>query len=160
MSLLNFFKNIYRYRKELYNDYEYDYTFLLVLLRRKLTLMEHFQLHNSILSNSQQYAEEIRGCIENINIYLNNEDPSSPLKKERDEIHVFLERYAKEHHLNILNLFFPNKMFGTNNKEIEPLVEKYHELNCNYYSKIEKNQKKHLNKLFDSLKLNLENWWS
>lgn len=155
MSLLNFFANVWSYKQELYNDYDWDYSFLLILLKKKLMLMEHFQLYHSNTVDNQKYAKEIEDCIENINICLTDEEPSSPVKKERDEIHILLEKYAKEHNLHMLDLLF-NK---NNTGEIKVLVEKYHELNSSYFSKIEKNQKENLNKLFDNLKANIENWF-
>ncbi len=154
MPLLNFFRNIWRYKEELYNDYDYDYVFLLLLLRKKLILMEEHQLHNSMRLDNLKNVEEIKDCVENINIYLTDEDPSSPVKKERDETHLLLEKYAKKHNLNMLDLLFKD-----NDEDIKSLVEKYHELNSSYFEKIEKNQKEHLDKLFDDLKLNIENWW-
>jgi hypothetical protein len=63
-TMINFFRNVIKYRKILAEDHDWDYYYILTLLRAKLNFVKQHQ-KNSLLSDDliEKYTNQLDECI-------------------------------------------------------------------------------------------------
>jgi hypothetical protein len=84
-TMKNFFRNVIKYRKVLANDYDWDYTFIFIMLRTKLNFIKKHNEEYSLLTDDliEKYNNQLNECITRLDKLIDD--------------NYFYEEYAKNH---------------------------------------------------------------
>lgn len=142
-------KNLYLWFSIIWNDRSYDYSFIYVLLKKKLELT--FLTLNKDLSNNQKIElVPLENCIKLLNSLIADEYASQ-------EFAEFDARWGKS--------FFTKKEGNLIQISYENITNEKDELACNKQfttcsKKAEQARSKDRISLFNILKYEIESWWS
>ena len=179
-TIKNFFRNIWKYKNFLMNDYDYDYRFLLNIIAIKLYHMEKFFKEEGT-NVSKDYINSIHSVRRNLANFIKMEDDgfddiSDELKKllifkdveiddlkhfidkEKETLYDDIEKYLKSVNLDILDTFLSKEA----NKfpiEIKQKIEKYWDLSAKEVDHSEEIAEQYLEDFFKEFKKNFNKWW-
>jgi len=140
-------KNIYEWSKILWDDFDWDYDFLLKILDYKLKKMRKY-FDNSNITTVEEYQSilnEIDTCINAIEQLRNRDYIDEIYKEYYDKYPTTIESWIDEQR----NVVHGIKMMNKERKKLFDIA----------YKK-EKNKENELNHmLFDTIRDNYEKWW-
>lgn len=153
--LFRFTKKLYLYGKLLWDDFEFDYIYLLKIMQLKMRLMSEHMSDRGNTVSSPQKAKELKLCVDLIDriIYCDYG------KIERDKLD---EKYGK-------SIWKETKIEGTDFYKLDiyrekapkgtPAYEQAEKEERKVFENAERQKRQDLDYLFDTMKKRIEGWW-
>ena len=149
-----FNKKIKEYKEFLKNDHDWDWAYVIRLLRYKLERTRKCILENNIIKGSKKVAREIR----EVEILLDR-------VAEDNYFHEITKDFRKKH--GKLKTIYEKSEYGPNwltskskfNKETPQNSKRLHVQYARLWTKASKMQQDDLKKAFDLMNKNIWNWW-
>jgi hypothetical protein len=140
-------KNLYLWFKVIWANRYWDYHFIFIILRHKLYLMEKYIRENDNHTEAKRDADQIKECLVILDRLVN--DVYFDLAHKEYEEKWGEMKFRIENH----QLFRDTPVKTPEEKE-----EERHDFN-NAVMKEDVLKKKDINRLFDLMKHNIQNWW-
>lgn len=150
-----FIVKMFKYGKLLWNDFEFDYTYLLKILQFKMKLMSEYMNDKGITVSSSDKAKELKFCVNLIDRILENNYDDIPIKNLEDKYGKLKweSEYIENSKFLELNLYREKAPKGTEEYDQERKEAQKIVYNA------ERQRKQDINYLFDTMKKRLESWW-
>lgn len=103
-TIVNGISNLYRWRKTIYHDRDWDYTYIYEILKTKLKFQAEYLLKHGHHVNSAKDAKQILECIDLIDKVQNEYYIDEALKKEKWDL-VEMEAAEEKHNQARKQLF-------------------------------------------------------
>lgn len=146
MKTPNFIRNFFKGIKNLivwfpiiWKDRDFDYIYLLIIMRKKLELMEHLFKYDSYKLNSKKDAEEIEQCINYLNNIIN------------DDYHDIFDGFYKKWGEPGLFDYHQKSNYENHDEYIKEFKEC-----CEKERQLLEND---VNELFENMRKNILKWW-
>lgn len=158
-NIKNGLKNIIKYLPIIWNDRQFDYNYLLILLEHKLKLTEEFfNSDEPHILEAKRVADEVKHCKDILHQLINTTyedkywDKLNKKYPERKEITFIPAESEKER----VEQGLPPRMYKMNAPDRN---DEYHTDIKHMFELIEKERKDLYNDLFNTINTNIEGWW-
>lgn len=152
-NIKNGIKNLITWFPIIWQDQQWDWTYIPILLRKKLIMMEHFFRNHGYHLHANKDADKMKKCILLIDRILKDEYHETAFKKHDEkwgEVKFIRHKDAD----GLENVELRHKNIKTKEDK-----EKHHKEVTACMNREDILKKQDLYMLFDTLKKNIDSWW-